>query len=143
MTPSASCGRTIPDIIVMYAGDNDISEGAGPGQVLTSFQTFVAKAREGLPGVPVIYVSIKPSLARLASWPQLLAANERIRAWAATQKYVRYVDIAPAMLDAHGQPRSDLFRPDGLPMTPAGYDLWISARKPVLTALEFMARARQ
>ncbi|WP_445144620.1 GDSL-type esterase/lipase family protein [Dyella sp. Tek66A03] len=130
-----------PRLIVMYAGDNDIAEGASPAQVLASFQAFVTKAREGVPGVPVVYVSIKPSLARLALWSQMQAANEGIRAWAVTQHDVRFVDIAPGMLDAHGQPRAELFRPDGLHMLPAGYALWIQALKPVLADYGFTVRA--
>lgn len=129
-----------PRLIVMYAGDNDIAEGATPGRVLAAFQAFVATARERLPGVPVVYVSIKPSVARWALWPQMREANEKIRAWAATQHEVRYVDIGPAMLDAQGKPRPELFIADGLHMTPAGYALWITALKPVLAEYGFRPR---
>lgn len=130
-----------PRLIVMYAGDNDVNQGASPAQVLASFQAFVARSREGVPGVPVVYVSIKPSIARLALWPTMKAANEQIRAWAATQKDVRFVDIAPLMLDAQGRPRAELFRPDGLHMQPAGYALWIAALKPVLADYGFVTTA--
>lgn len=130
-----------PRLIVMYAGDNDISEGASAEQVLHSFQAFVARAREGVPGVPVVYVSIKPSLARQPLWPRMKTANEDIRAWANTQRDVRFVDIAAAMLDAQGQPRSALFQPDGLHMRPAGYALWSDALKPVLADYGFTVRA--
>ncbi|WP_430387747.1 SGNH/GDSL hydrolase family protein [Dyella sp. 20L07] len=132
-----------PRVIVMYAGDNDMAEGASPAQVLASFQAFVARAREGVPGVPVIYVSIKPSISRLALWPQMKEANDKIRAWSATQKDVRFVDIAPAMVDAQGQPRPELFRPDGLHMMPAGYALWIAALKPVLKDYGFVVKPAQ
>ncbi len=132
-----------PRVIVMYAGDNDMAEGATPAQVLASFQAFVARARAGVPGVPVIYLSIKPSLSRLALWPQMREANASIRAWAATQKNVRYVDVAAPMLDAQGVPRAELFRPDGLHMTPAGYALWAQALRPVLASYGFAARAAQ
>jgi lysophospholipase L1-like esterase len=130
-----------PRLIVMYAGDNDINDGATPDQVLASFQAFVARSREGVPSVPVVYVSIKPSIARLALWPTMKQANDRIRAWAATQKDVRFVDIAPVMVDANGKPRPELFRPDGLHMEPAGYALWITALKPVLAQYGFTVHA--
>ncbi|MHA6205205.1 GDSL-type esterase/lipase family protein [Dyella soli] len=128
-----------PRLIVMYAGDNDIAAGVAPAQVLAAFRAFVARARQGVPGVPVVYVSIKPSLARLPLWPSMKEANERIRAWAITQQDVRFVDIAPAMTDAQGRPRAELFRPDGLHMTPAGYALWVAALKPVLAEYGFAA----
>ena len=132
-----------PRLIVMYAGDNDINDGATPDRVLASFQQFVARAREGVPGVPIVYISIKPSIARLALWPAMKAANDKIRDWAATQKDIRFVDIAPAMVDANGKPRPELFRPDGLHMVPAGYALWIAALKPVLAQYGFATKPAQ
>jgi len=132
-----------PKLIVMYAGDNDINDGATADQVLASFQKFVTRAREGAPGVPIVYVSIKPSIARFALWPTMKAANDKIRDWAATQKNVRFVDIAPAMVDANGKPRPELFRPDGLHMLPAGYALWIAALKPVLADYGFVTKSAQ
>lgn len=126
-----------PRLIVFYAGDNDVFEGHAAAQVLADFQAFVARVRQGQPGVPVAYVSIKPSVARIALWPTMHAANEAIRRWAATQKDVRFVDIGPAMLDAQGRPRPELFREDGLHMKPAGYAIWIAALKPVLAEYGF------
>jgi lysophospholipase L1-like esterase len=97
----------------------------------------VARVRRDLPGVPVAYVSIKPSLARWSEWPRMREANDLIRQWAATQRDVRFVDVAPRMLDAQGRPRPPLFRADGLHMSPAGYAVWIAALKPVLADYGF------
>ena len=132
-----------PKLIVLYAGDNDVNDGATPEQVLASFQQFVTRARQGVPGVPIVYISIKPSIARLALWPTMKAANDKIRDWAATQDNIRFLDIAPAMVDAQGKPRPELFRPDGLHMQPTGYALWIAALKPVLADYGFVAKAAQ
>jgi len=121
-----------PALIVMYAGDNDIAEGLSPSGVAADFRAFVARVRHDLPHVPVVYISIKPSLARWSLWPRMREANRLILQWAATQRGVDYVDVASRMLQADGRPRAALFRPDGLHMTPAGYALWIAALKPVL-----------
>lgn len=126
-----------PRLIVMYAGDNDIAGGDTPQQVVDGFKAFVARVRRDLPGVPVAYVSIKPSVARWSLWPAMREANQGIRRWAATQKDVRYVDVAPKMLDARGRPRPELLREDGLHMKPAGYAIWIAALKPVLADYGF------
>ena len=126
-----------PRLIVMYAGDNDIAGGDTPRQVVDEFKAFVARVRRDLPGVPVAFISIKPSVARWSMWPAMREANQGIRRWAATQKDVRYVDTASKMLDAHGQPRPELLRDDGLHMTPAGYAIWIAALKPVLAGYGF------
>jgi lysophospholipase L1-like esterase len=129
-----------PRLIVMYAGDNDIAEGRTSRQVIDDFKTFVARARSDLPNVAVAYLSIKPSVARVALWPQMHSANNGIADWARTQKDVTFVDVATKMLDAHGKPRPELLREDGLHMRPAGYAIWIDALKPVLARYGFVAR---
>jgi lysophospholipase L1-like esterase len=129
-----------PKLIVMYDGDNDIYEGHAPGQVVDDFKAFVARVRRDLPDVAIAYVSIKPSVARATLWPQMHAANDGIALWARTQKDVTFVDIAPQMVDAHGKPRSELFREDGLHMRPAGYAIWSDALKPVLARHGFPVR---
>jgi lysophospholipase L1-like esterase len=88
----------------------------------------------------VAFVSIKPSVARIRSWPQMRAANEGIAHWAATQDSVRFVDIATKMLDANGAPRAELLREDGLHMSPAGYAIWIAELKPLLARYGFKSR---
>jgi lysophospholipase L1-like esterase len=129
-----------PKLIVMYAGDNDVAEGRTPVQVIDDFKAFVARVRRDLPNVAVAYLSIKPSVARMAMWPQMRAANDGIARWARTTKDVTFVDIAANMLDAHGEPRPELLREDGLHMRPAGYAIWIEALKPVLAHYGFVAR---
>ena len=126
-----------PNLIIMYAGDNDIAEGRTAQQVIDDFKAFVARARRDLPHVAIAYVSIKPSVARAAMWPQMRAANGDIARWARTQKDVTFVDVTTKMLDARGQPRPELLREDGLHMQPAGYAIWIEALKPVLVRYGF------
>jgi len=128
-----------PKVIVMYAGDNDIAEGDTPRQVLDGFKAFVGRVRHDLPDVAIAYISIKPSLARFAMWPQMREANRLISEWSRTQSRVAFVDVAPKMLDAHGEPRAELLREDGLHMTRAGYAIWIEALEPVLAGYGFKA----
>jgi lysophospholipase L1-like esterase len=123
----------------MYAGDNDIEGGQPSSQVIDDFKAFVARVRLELPKVPIVFVSIKPSIARAAKWPQMRAANEGIAAWAQTQANVRFVDVASKMLNADGKPRPELLREDGLHMQPAGYAIWTAALKPVLAQYGFVS----
>jgi hypothetical protein len=58
-----------PRLIVMCAGDNDVAEGHSAQQVAGDFKAFVPRVRRDLPAVPVVYVSIKPSVARWSQWP--------------------------------------------------------------------------
>ena len=123
-----------PNVIVLYAGDNDINEGRTPDRVIEDFKQFVARVRKDLPHTAIVYITIKPSTSRWKLWPQMKAANDGVAAWAKTQKEVRVVDIAARMLDANGRPRPELLLDDGLHMRPAGYAIWIDALKPVLAA---------
>ena len=124
----------------MYAGDNDIAEGDTPRQVLDEFKAFVVRVRRALPDVAIVYISIKPSLARWELWLKMQAANRDIDHWTHAQKRVTFVDIAAGMLGADGKPRQKLFREDGLHMSPAGYAVWVEALQPVLARNGFATR---
>ena len=116
--------RYAPRRIVLYSGDNDIDAGRTPQQVLSDFRAFVARVRRDLPRVPIAYLAIKPSLARVAQLPRQREANALIAAEARRLRDVTFVDVATPMLGADGLPRPELFGPDGLHMTPQGYALW-------------------
>ncbi len=129
-----------PNVIVLYAGDNDIAEHRTSSQAIDAFKAFVARVRRDLPQVPIVFISIKPSVSRAALWSQMREANEGIAVWAKTQAKVIYLDVASKMLDPDGKPRPELLREDGLHMTPAGYTIWIAALKPVLAQYGFASR---
>jgi len=113
-----------PRRIVLYAGDNDLNAGKSPQQVLADFSQLVEKIHAALPNVPIDFISIKPSLAREKLMPQMAEANKLVEDYARSHTNVGYINIVPVMLDDQGKPRKDLFRPDGLHMTPEGYKLW-------------------
>lgn len=132
-----------PAAIVVYAGDNDLQNGDTPEQVRDDFAAFVTKVRQGQPDVPIAFISIKPSLARVALLPSINAANKLISAWAMAQKNVAFLDVAPAMVDAQGQPKPDLFVGDGLHMNPKGYALWVAQVRPWLADHATAAEVKQ
>lgn len=121
-----------PRLIVFYAGDNDIASGKSSQQVADDFATFVDLVRADLPEVTIIYLPIKPSLARWKMWPQMQKANQLIADRWQRDKHFEYVDTATPMLGDDGQPRSELFLDDGLHMNPAGYEVWNEELRPVL-----------
>ena len=132
-----------PAALVIYAGDNDIEGGDAPEQGRDDFADFVVKVRRAQPDLPIAFIAIKPSVARVALLPQILQANALIRDWAATQKNVTFLDIVPAMLDAQRKPRPDLFLPDGLHMNAKGYALWVAQVAPWLTGHAVAAEDKQ
>jgi len=116
--------RYKPRQIVLYAGDNDIAEGRSAAQVLADTEAFVARIRHAQPGTPIALLGIKPSPSRANLLGVQRDANDALRAWAATQRNVAYIDVFTPMLDAEGVPREDLFIADRLHMNAAGYALW-------------------
>ena len=124
--------RYRPRTVVVYAGDNDLAAGASPAEVRERFVAFVDGVRRQLPATRIAYISIKPSPSRAALLPQIRAANELIREFAAGQRDVAYVDIFTPMLDAGGLPRRELFGDDALHLNRDGYALWQAVIAPFL-----------
>jgi lysophospholipase L1-like esterase len=113
-----------PRLIVLYAGDNDLTLGRMPDQVLAGYRGFVARVRSSQPVVRIAFVSIKPSPSRRASMEIARKANDRILDDIARDTLATYIDVFTPMLGAGGQPRPELFLPDSLHLTRAGYLLW-------------------
>lgn len=121
-----------PRTVVVYAGENDLAEGRRPEQVLRSFTRFVEGVRAALPGTGIVYVSIKPSIARAGLMPDIRATNALISDYVARLDNARYIDVFTPMLDSKGAPRAELFGQDKLHMNQAGYALWHALISPSL-----------
>jgi len=114
--------RYRPRVIVFYAGENDLSNGARPDEVVEAFRAFMAVKRRALGSTPVYFISVKPSPLR---WAQAAAqgdVNQAIAAMAARERDLEFIDVASAMVE-NGAPR-DIFIFDDLHMSAAGYAIW-------------------
>lgn len=131
-----------PETVVLYAGDNDLNNGRTPAEVAGAFEAFVARIRRDLPRARIVYIAIKPSPSRWALVERIRAANATIRAFSATQRDVAFVDVFTPMLTPAGRPRPELFLPDSLHMTRAGYELWTSLVRPAVAASRAKPRGR-
>ena len=123
-----------PRLIVLYAGDNDLAEGRTPEQILADFKTFVGLVRAPMPKTRIIFVSIKPSTARVALLGKMREANALVRQYIATDPTLTYVDVFTPMLDPTGVPRGELFQSDGLHMNAQGYAIWRGLLQPLVSA---------
>jgi len=121
-----------PKIVVLYAGDNDLNAGKTPERVFADFKEFVGIVRRDLPGTRVVFISIKPSIARITIIDKIRVANQLIRDYIATDPKLAYIDVFTPMLDASGQPRRELFLEDGLHMNAKGYAIWKDLIAPVI-----------
>jgi lysophospholipase L1-like esterase len=122
-----------PRLVVFYEGDNDLSYAKTPQTVLADTIEFFEKVHAALPETRIIYVSIKPSIARWGIIDKIRETNGLVRDYAARHDYIHFLDVEPVMLGEDGKPKPELFIQDGLHMNQAGYDLWNKLIEPLLT----------
>ena len=122
--------RHRPREIVLYAGENDISGGAAPAQVLADLKALIEFKRRTLGPTPVYYIAIKPSIRRWHEFAVQARTNAMIKDLAATQRDLVFIDVVQVMLEG-GRPKK-IFASDGLHMNRSGYDLWAGAIKSAL-----------
>jgi lysophospholipase L1-like esterase len=130
-----------PRVILFYCGANDVFGGRPVSAVVTDTEVFIRKVHAALPATRVIYISIAPNPARWHLKSAWLELNALMKAFAATEPRVTFVDVWSAMLDAAGQPRPELFVEDRLHMNERGYAIWARLLRPVVER-EFAAVTR-
>lgn len=121
-----------PRQVIVYSGDNDLASGKTPEVVAGDFAALVARVHAALPGTPLLCIGVKPSPARWNLAAAMRATNALLRQVAARNRGVAYVDLFEAMLGADGTPRPELYCPDLLHMSSAGYALWTQILRPLL-----------
>jgi lysophospholipase L1-like esterase len=122
-----------PSTVVVYAGENDLADGATPEDVLASFKAFADGVRRAQPQTHIAYLSIKPSPLRESLMPRIRATNALIRDYVGSLENAQFIDVHTQMVDAQGHVRRELFREDHLHLNADGYALWrreIAARLP-------------
>jgi lysophospholipase L1-like esterase len=121
-----------PRLVVFYAGDNDIAAGKSPEQVHEDFQAFTKKLGSDLPDTKLIYIAIKPSIARWKLADKIREANALIKAECEKNEKFTFLDVWPVMLNDEGEPREDIFLGDGLHVNDKGYEAWVELIGPEL-----------
>src|SRR5271156_805617 len=115
--------RRKPSAIVIYAGDNDLAGGAPPEKVFQSFQQLFAIFRGYSPSIPIAFVSVKPSPARVMFLDNILKFNRLVDEFLATQPETEYIDVCSDMLGHDRKPIRALFVNDQIHLSPAGYQI--------------------
>ena len=124
-----------PDVVVIYEGDNDLSDGLPQSEILSSAQALFADIAQRLPDANVVVLAPKPSLAR-----QHLAEECRQLSEALGQEARRlgfaFVDFWDVMHLADGALDAGLFVGDGLHLNQKGYDTWVETLRRELPWLD-------
>jgi len=121
-----------PRIVVLYAGDNDIAHGESPEQVVNDVKEFIEIVRKPLPETTILFLSIKPSLARASFREKQDSANAMVKQLTDKDPNFKFVDVGKVLLDEAGVPRQELFLEDKLHLNAKGYHLWREVLIPYL-----------
>lgn len=113
-----------PRIVVVYAGDNDISGGKTSEQVVVDAERLINRLRARLPEVRIVFIGLKPSISRWLQVDRMRLTNALLRQVCERDDRVAYVDVDGPMMGWDERPRRELFVSDGLHLSPEGYRLW-------------------
>ncbi len=134
--------RYAPDVIypyrpkqfVIYCGENDLaaSDTVTGRMVFERFRQLFGMIRTEQPGVPVAYVSMKPSPSRRHLMAKMEEGNLLIKKFLRKKKNTVFIDVYPKMLNADGTPAGAIFLSDSLHMNRQGYVIWQKMIEPQL-----------
>ena len=113
-----------PEILFIYEGDNDINDKKKPGKILKEAKQLTVKIKKDLPETQIIFISPKPSIARVHLKNEYIKFNKKLNKYCKKQDNIGFVDVWFPMLDSHGNVYKDVFLEDGLHMNKKGYDIW-------------------
>lgn len=110
-----------PQVVVLYAGDNDLAGGKTPAQIHADYQQFAKLLHEALPNTRLIYISVKPSPSREKLLSVQQQTNDLIKKDCAANSWMGFIDTHKAFLTADGKMQPDLYVKDQLHLSAAGY----------------------
>ncbi len=128
--------RYRPRAILIYEGDNDTWSRVPEQTIVDQFRRIVARVHEELPETRIYVMSVKPSVARMEVWPAAQHVNRGLKAIAAADPLVHYVDAATPFLKADGAVMTDIFVEDNLHFNELGNLIWGSVIRAALMPLE-------
>jgi lysophospholipase L1-like esterase len=127
-----------PRAVVVYSGENDVAwtRRDNTQKVLKDLQIFVDLVQTKYGAPPIFFISQKLPPFHRKRWNRLRQVNELIRNFAVSRSGVTFIDITGAMFEASGEPKRELYGPDGIHMSAKGYAVWTSIIRPYLERLE-------
>ncbi len=120
--------------IIIYCGENDLasSDSITAKIVFERFVTLYKMISNENKKVNVVFVSIKPSPSRQSIQGKVIESNNMIASFLKKKRNTAFVNVYDLMIDAHGEPKKELFLQDMLHMNPDGYAIWKKAIEPYL-----------
>lgn len=121
-----------PKLMLVYEGDNDLNAGKSPETVFNDYKTFAQLAKEKLPQTKVVFLSVRPSLARIKLKTEQTTFNKSLKKYCKQNKRFYYMDIQKEFYLPNGELMTDIFLDDKLHLNKKGYEIWTKAIRKVL-----------
>jgi lysophospholipase L1-like esterase len=121
-----------PKQIVLYCGENDISNGVSPADLADDIKAFLRIVELQLPGVPILIIAIKPSPLLYKLIKKQQEANRIVCEYTSKKTHIKFLDLSTLMIDEKGIPQENLFLKDRLHLNEQSYQMWTKAIEPFL-----------
>jgi lysophospholipase L1-like esterase len=124
-----------PRAVVIYVGSNDIHGSIGSkegGAVAEEVKALFEKIHEKLPETVVYYISIAPTISREKVWDEAEKCNKAVEKYCAEKDYLKFIDCTPALLNADGSLKKEIYKSDNLHFNEKGYEIWKDVITPIL-----------
>jgi len=121
-----------PKVVAYYCGSNDIDAGDSAVRIAGRIRLFIDKVTKALPETRVVFVAVNRAPEKQDRWDVVDDINRQIQRYAARNPRVLFVDVNPALANADGSARAELFMNDRLHLRPPAYEEFAKILKPVL-----------
>jgi lysophospholipase L1-like esterase len=121
-----------PVQIFIYEGDNDISQGRKPEEIISTADSLLKRIRTSLPYAQIVLISVKPSVSRWNLKDEYISLNRLYKKLSEHNRNMRYIDVWSPLLDKEGKPKKEIFIADSLHINKLGYDIWAEKIRKVI-----------
>lgn len=121
-----------PMQVFIYEGDNDIASGKKAEEVFKDANLLFDKFKKVLPKAKIVFIAVKPSLARWKLKDEYIRYNNMLKMFSAANSNIQFINTWDLFLDEKGIPKKKLFIQDSLHMAKPGYDIWAREIKKVI-----------
>ncbi len=121
-----------PRFVVYYCGSNDVNSKQDASGIATRVAAFFDRVHVALPKTQTFFVTIQRSPDKRARWAVVDSANALVAQYVTRHSFAHSIDLNPVLVDATGNVRGALYRPDSLHFVPSTYNEFAAVIKPVL-----------
>jgi lysophospholipase L1-like esterase len=113
-----------PKVVVVYEGDNDLNKGISPEDLAKEYEEFSNRLKKALPNTKLVYLAVRPSLARIAIVEKQKQFNTWLANYCKSQKGMFYLDMHSPFYLPDGTVMPDIFIADRLHLNEKGYQIF-------------------